>query len=175
MAGEDYEGVSIEEVLGEILDLYPETLSFTSVGPETIPEIVETLTVAAVAINLLAIHEFGGRLGPQRSKGLVEQVVGAAFQTYEGVDPHPDPFDKAAMLLRGITQGHPFSDGNKRTGFMLAAYYLHQMGYERPPMEKEDIVAFCLGISAGVIRDVHEMANRLATFWKQPYPRSTDF
>jgi len=89
MAGEDYEAVSIEEVLGEILDLYPETLSFTSVGPETIPEIVETLTVAAVAINLLAIHEFGGRLGPQRSKGLVEQVVGAAFQTYEGVDPHP--------------------------------------------------------------------------------------
>ncbi|MBI4491217.1 MAG: Fic family protein [Chloroflexi bacterium] len=34
----------------------------------------------------------------------------------------PDPFEKAAMLLRGITQGHPFYNGNKRTGFLPAAY-----------------------------------------------------
>lgn len=56
-----------------------------------------------------------------RSRGLVEQVVGAAFQTFERIDPHADPFERAAMRLRGVTQGHPFGDGNKRTGFLLAA------------------------------------------------------
>src|SRR5215212_7309335 len=54
--------------------------------------------------------------GAVRDRGLVEQAVAAAFQTYVGVDPHPGPFDKAAMPLRGITQGHRFNDGNKRTG-----------------------------------------------------------
>src|SRR5665647_102468 len=115
---EGEEEVSLEEGLNEIIKLYPETLSFTSSDPETLPAIVETLTVVSVSINLLSVREFGGRLGPQRSKGLVEQVVAAAFQTFGDLDPHPDPLDKAAMLLRGITQGHPFPDGNKRTGFM---------------------------------------------------------
>ncbi|CAN5831438.1 hypothetical protein BH23CHL2_BH23CHL2_10860 [soil metagenome] len=78
------------------------------------------LTAAATYFNILVVADFGGRRGPARDARLVEQVVGAAFQTFEGVDPHPGPFDKAAMLLRGITQGHPFNDGNKRTGFLLA-------------------------------------------------------
>lgn len=32
--------------------------------------------------------------------------------------------------MRGITQGHPFQDANKRTGFLTASYYLAQLGYE---------------------------------------------
>jgi death-on-curing protein len=64
-------------------------------------------------------------VGPApRAPGLVEQVVAGAFHTFGGDDPHPGPFDKAAMLLRGITQGHPFTDGNKRTGILVASYYL---------------------------------------------------
>ncbi len=61
---------------------------------------------------MLAVGDYGGRIGPVRADGLVEQVVAAAFQTFEGTDPHPGVFEKAAMLLRGITQGHPFNDGN---------------------------------------------------------------
>jgi death-on-curing protein len=78
----------------------------------------------------LALTEYGGRVGAERQPGLVEQVVAAAFQTFAGQDPHPTPFEKAAMLVRGITQGHPFQDANKRTGFLVASYYLAQMGYE---------------------------------------------
>ena len=68
---------------------------------------VRLLSAAAVYFNVLAVTDFGGRPGQVRGEGMVEQAIGAAFQTFEGSDPHPDPFDKAAVLLRGITQGHP--------------------------------------------------------------------
>lgn len=79
------------------------------------------LSAAALYFNTLAVAEFGGRQGKVRQEGLVEQVAAAAWQTYTGVGPRPDPRDKAAVLWRGITAGHPFQDGNKRTGFILAA------------------------------------------------------
>lgn len=70
------------------------------------------------------------------------------------------------MLLRGITQGHPFYDGNKRTGFLLASFYLERMGHPWPPRLAEDrVIAFCLEVSAGAIRDVPEMAATLRQFW----------
>src|SRR5215217_1867681 len=85
---------------------------------------VRLLTAAATYFNILSVTDFGGRSGPAREEGLVEHAIGAAFQTFAGQDPHPNPFDKAAMLLRGITQGHPFTDANKRTGFLVALYSL---------------------------------------------------
>ncbi len=110
-----------------------EPVDFTRTDPETTDAKVRLLSAAAIYFNVLAITEFGGRPGPVRQEGLVEQVVGAAFQTFQGADLHPSPFDKAAMLLRGITQGHPFTDANKRTGFLLAVYYLDRIGYGLRP------------------------------------------
>jgi prophage maintenance system killer protein len=113
------------------------------------------------------LTEFGGRVAPEREPGLVEQVVAAAFQSFGGVDPHPQPFDKAAMLLRGIIQGHPFHDANKRTSFLTAYYYLRQMGYELiEPFSEDEVVAFCTRISAGQLRDVEEIARALPHWWK---------
>ena len=71
------------------------------------------------------------------------------------------------MLLRGIIQGHPFHDANKRTGFLTAYYYLRQMGYELiEPFPEEEVGAFCTRISAGQLRDVEEIARALPTWWK---------
>ncbi len=108
------------------------------------------LTVAAYFFNTYGVLEFGGRPGAVRDRRLVEQVVAAAFQTYGGVDPHPTPFDKGAMLLRGITQGNPFNDGNKRTGFLVAAYYLKIMNHDPPAVYSTvDVVDFSVRVSAG--------------------------
>jgi prophage maintenance system killer protein len=85
---------------------------------------------------------------------------------YEGRDPHPSPYDKAAMLLRGITQGHPFNDGNKRTGFLIVAYYLDRMGYPLPKtLPVEVIVGLYFRISAGELRDVQEIARIIQSLW----------
>ncbi len=105
-----------------------EPVDFTRTDSGSTAAKVRLLTAAATYFNVLAVIEFGGRSGPVWQEGLVEQVVADAFQTYEGVDPHPSPFAKAAMLLRGITQGHPFTDAIKRTGFLVAVYYLDRVG-----------------------------------------------
>ena len=157
----------LHDLLTRLKIVLAQPLDFAATDPETTTVKVRLLTAAALYFNVLSLSDFGGRAGAIRGEGLVEQVVGAAFQSFGGVDPHPDPFEKAAMLLRGITQGHPFSDGNKRTGFLLAAYYLRQMGYPWPARLAEDeVITLCLQVSAGTIRDVREMAAALRRFWE---------
>ena len=128
---------------------------------------VKLLTAAACFLNRWFLQEYGGHAGADRGTDLVEAVVGAAFQSFAGEDPHPDPFEKAAMLMRGITQGHPFGDGNKRTGFGLAAYYLHLMGIDRPLglVGEEQYYAFNIAVSAGDIRDIEDVADGLRRLW----------
>lgn len=150
-------------LLGRLRFQLDEPVDFTRTDPESTAAKVRLLSAAAIYFNVLAVADFGGRPGPVRQAGLVEQVVAAAFQTYQGEDPHPTPFDKAAMLLRGITQGHPFTDANKRTGFLLAVYYLGRMGYAlRPEISPAEVVSFSRGISAGEVRDLATIAAALA-------------
>lgn len=139
-----------------------ESVDFTQTDLESTLAKVRLLTAAATYFNILTVSEFGGRLGPAREQALVEQVIGAAFQAFAGNDPHPEPFDKAAMLLRGITQGHPFHDGNKRTGFLTAMYFLARVGYDlNPDLDQLEVIEFCRQVSAGDVRDVGEMARAL--------------
>lgn len=81
------EGQSLEAILQELLRLFSGSLDFARDSDEALPEIVSTLTAVATSINLLSISRFGRRRGPERSTGLVEQVVAAAFQTVGGEDP----------------------------------------------------------------------------------------
>jgi prophage maintenance system killer protein len=145
-----------------------EPVDFTPLDHETTAAKVRLLSAAATYFNLLALTEFGGRVGLGRQEGRVEQVVAAAFQTYRGEDPHPTPFDKAAMLMRGITQGHPFTDAHKRTGFLLAVYFLDRMGYVLgSELSLSEVVSFSRRVSAGEIRDLAVIATALRN-WTQP-------
>ncbi len=159
----------LTELLDSIRFFLAQPFDIARADPDTTAAKVRIFTAAAYYFNTLAVAEFGGRPGVPRAHGLVEQVVAAAFQTFGGVDPHPTVFDKAAMLLRGIAQGHPFNDGNKRTGFLVAVYFLELMGYPAPtPLPVDDVVDLCLAISAGAIRDVEVIAQRLQHFWNPP-------
>ena len=158
----DEPGGTLLDLLARLEFVLAEPVDFTRSDTATTIVKVRILTAAAIYFNLLSITDFGGRAGQIRGEGLVEQAVAAAFQTFEGAEPHPDPFAKAAVLLRGITQGHPFSDGNKRSGFLLAAYFLKQIGHPwTSPIDDPAIVAFCLRVSAGEIRDVDAIAAEL--------------
>lgn len=153
-------------LLGRLEVILNQPLDFQATDTESTLRKVRLLVAAATYFNVLSVTDYGGRLGPVREPGLVEQAVGAAFQTFGDVDPHPDHFEKAAMLLHGITQGHPFNDGNKRTGFLTAAYYLRLVGFPTPSLLDEDtVVAFCLAVSAGVLRDVNSIAATLRQLW----------
>ena len=165
MTAEDDEP-ELSGLLDRLVFSLREPIDFTQSDPNATLAQVGLLTAAAISFNVLVVTDFGGRSGPAREEGLVEQVVAAAFQTYAGVDPHPGPFEKAAMLMRGITQGHPFNDGNKRTGLLLAAYYLELVGYPAPGrLVADEVVDFCLRVSAGAVRDVTAIATELRDLW----------
>lgn len=161
----NYQQVSLQFYLAE-------RVNFADPSTESTLVKVRVLTAAAIYFNVIAISEFGGRAGSVRQTGLVEQIVGAAFQSFGDEDPHPSPFDKAAMLLRGVTQGHPFTDGNKRTGFLLALYYLHAIGFvQRSELHVSEVVDFCRRVSAGEIRDLATIAATIET-WTEPRLRT---
>ena len=160
---------SLTELLQRLQVILAQPIDFSATDTASTLAKVRLLTAAATYFNVLSVTDFGGRAGPVREAGLVEHAIGAAFQTFAGVDPHPDPFEKAAMLLRGITQGHPFNDGNKRTGFLLAAYYLRRMGYPPPvPLDEDAVVELRLRVSAGEVIDVRALAAALRHLWDVP-------
>lgn len=60
----------------------------------------------------------------------------------------PDLADRAAFLLRGIAQDHPFADGNKRTAFEAADLFLRRNGHY-VDASAGDVVEFMLAIARG--------------------------
>ncbi len=80
--------------------------------------------------DCLAIHEMmlaqhGGRAGV-RDEGLLESAL-AKPQNLPACGK-PDLAAMAARYAAGIILKHPFLDGNKRTGFMVAATFLELNG-----------------------------------------------
>ncbi|GES44832.1 death-on-curing protein [Rhizobium dioscoreae] len=67
-----------------------------------------------------------------------------------------DVFALAAGYLYGLVRNHPFSDGNKRTGYLAAFTFLYINGYL---IEADDgmIVALVLGVAAGEIDEIGAM------------------
>lgn len=91
-------------------------------GSKTYPSIDEVIEIHRKVIELS-----GGETGPLNMGNLhfVLEQIQAEFYGYS-ID---DIFTQAAVLIRGIICGHPFIDGNKRTGFETTDYFLRHNGY----------------------------------------------
>ncbi len=87
------------------------------------------------------IRRFGGSHGV-RDEGILDASLNRAFATFGGEDLFPAPVDKAAAIMHGIITGHPFIDGNKRTGYALARLILqeHHLDIDAPEDERYDFV-----------------------------------
>lgn len=59
----------------------------------------------------------------ERNEGL-KSIIGAIYQSYDGVDLYPTIEEKAANFLYLITKNHTFIDGNKRIAATLFIYFL---------------------------------------------------
>jgi death on curing protein len=80
----------------------------------------------------LALHErlvadFGGLAGI-RDQGLLESAMARPRQI--AAYGHADIVGLAAAYATGVVRNHPFIDGNKRVGFMLAYIFLVRNGYQ---------------------------------------------
>ncbi|MDP9591838.1 UNVERIFIED_ORG: death-on-curing protein [Shinella zoogloeoides] len=78
----------------------------------------------------------------------------------------PDIFELAAAYLYGLVRNHPFSDGNKRTGFLAAFTFLLLNGF-LIEASQADIIAFVLAVAAGEIDE--EGATRFLRDVSVPY------
>lgn len=84
----------------------------------------EFLSVAdALYVHRNQIDTFGGEHGV-RDMGLLESAMAQPQAAYDGSFLHPDLFEMAGAYLFHIVRNHPFLDGNKRTGAVVAMVFL---------------------------------------------------
>lgn len=74
-------------------------------------------------IHAIIINETGGSDG-LRDLGRLEAAIATQTQNVFGEELYSSAYEKAAAIIRGIIADHPFSDGNKRTGFLAGLTFL---------------------------------------------------
>lgn len=93
--------------------------------------------------------EHGGLPGLKDENALEAALARPLNKAAYGED---DVFALAAAYLYGLTRNHPFSDGNKRTGFLAAYAFLLINGYSFEA-EQSVVIAFVLSVAAGEIEE----------------------
>ena len=99
---------------------------------------------------LLLLHgeslaEHGGATG-MRDEGLLDSALARPPNLAAHGDP--DAADFAAAYGSGISQNHPFVDGNKRAAFLSVGMFLALNGYRLAATQAEATVAV-LSLAAG--------------------------
>ena len=102
----------------------------------------------AVALHgrLLALD--GGSAGI-RSRALLQSALARPRQLY-AYGEAPAILDLAVAYAAGIIRNHPFIDGNKRTGFLIAVLFLEMNGYRFTATE-ENAAQMILALAGGEI------------------------
>lgn len=105
-------------------------------------------------IDCLAIHEMmlaqHGGLAGIRDEGLLESALAKPQNLF--VYGSPTLPEMAASYVSDIILNHPFLDGNKRTGFMVAATFLELNGLIFSASE-ESVVEKTLALAAGKLKE----------------------
>ena len=102
-----------------------------------------------LAIHEMVLAQHGGLAGV-REEGMLESALSKpqnllAYGT-------PSLADMAASYAAGILLNHPFLDGNKRTGFMVAAVFLEVNGRTLTATE-ESVVENTMALAAGALKE----------------------
>ena len=74
-------------------------------------------------INKLKFSNESKLFARERDEGL-RSIIGAIYQSYDGIDLYKTVEEKAANFLYLIIKNHVFIDGNKRIGATLFIYFL---------------------------------------------------
>jgi death on curing protein len=104
---------------------------------------------AVLAIHAAQLAEHGGASG-LRDEGLLDSALARPRQ--RAAYAEPDAADLAASYVYGIVTNHPFVDGNKRTGFVAGATFLHLNGRAFDASEG-DVVTTIGQLAAGAITE----------------------
>ena len=115
-------------------------------------EVIQYLSVEQVpAIHEALINRYGGSRGIF-NQGLLESAVFRPQASAFGQDVYPTLFEKCAVFGYSLIQNHPFTDGNKRTGFAAMHLMLLINGYDLTSTAKEE-VTMAEKIASGKMRE----------------------
>ncbi len=109
---------------------------------------IKWLSKAAITIiHQEQIEAHGGLPGLKDDNALEAALARAVNKAVYGEE---NLMALAAAYLFGIARNHPFSDGNKRTGFLAAYTFLLINGYEIVA-DQSTVIEFVLAVAAGEI------------------------
>ncbi len=103
----------------------------------------------ALGIHDLMRAQFGGASG-LRDPGLLDSALSLPLNHHAYGEEHIHVL--AALYAAGVVRNHPFVDGNKRTGFILAATFLEINGWELTA-DEESVVEMTRGLAAGTVSE----------------------
>ena len=104
---------------------------------------------SVLALHELVVADYGGDASI-RDVGRLQSALARSKHLFSCGEPTMARL--AAAYAVGIVQGHPFTDGNKRTGFMAAAAFLELNGLKFEASEVE-VVIKTLGLAASEISE----------------------
>lgn len=102
-----------------------------------------------LALHDLMLAHYGGAAGVRDASMLAAALARPRQLSHYG---SPSLAELAAAHAVGIVRNHPFVDGNKRIGFMLAAGYIELNGGEFFAPEAEAAI-HTLGLAAGAVSE----------------------
>ena len=101
-----------------------------------------------------SLAQFGGADG-LRDEGLLDSALGKPRNL--SASGKPSLFELAARYAFGIVKNHPFMDGNKRTGFVVAVAFLEINGWAFEASEVEAALR-TLALAAGAMTEAEYAA-----------------
>jgi death-on-curing protein len=107
------------------------------------PVWMDSVDALAIHEKMLALH--GGMSGI-RDEGLLQSALGKPLNLFAYSKPTMP--ELAASYAAGVILNHPFFDGNKRAGFMIAAAFLEINGW-RFVASEADAAVRTLALAAG--------------------------
>lgn len=110
------------------------------------------------------LQEHGGLPGLKDENALEAALARPQHKATYGED---DLFVLAAAYLYGIVRNHPFSDGNKRTGFLAAFMFLYINGL-LVDADQGQVIELVFGVAAGDIDE--DGATRFLRDFTVPLP-----
>jgi len=122
------------------------------------------LDQVVLSVHKMLLSEHGGSTG-LRDEALLDSALARPKQRF-AYEPESSIFVLAASYSYGLAKNHPFTDGNKRIAFTVAAIFMELNGYIFNAPESEVVVFFENLASSGITE------NELAT-WYQASSDST--
>lgn len=119
---------------------------------ERIVERIANLTHQTRHFHKRIIEETGGFPGV-RDEGALSSALAAPFATFGGESLHGTTHDKAAALMRSLSQNHPFVDGNKRVSLAMMELFLFEHGLGiKSDVGDDEIFSFCVAVAKGTLK-----------------------